>query len=362
MIMLRLPTSPLIATMRFFDDYPFELIYPLGHPLSLRVNGVPLFIISESTMSPKKESIYNKFAEKFNFLDEQKLIDTLKATSFKQKDGVVSDEQMTALLIVADQYGLNPFTKEIYAYPDKNGIVPVVGIDGWSRIINQHPEMDGLEFVYSDEIITPNAGKPCSTWIECVIYRKDRSRAVRVKEFLDETYRPPFTSSGNNPYVINGPWQSHTKRLLRHKAMIQCSRIAFGFVGIYDQDEADRIIEGQLASTPEPIDQPPSVEAVKMAPRLIKRAIDTDGWQSALDWTTENFSGANLIYVTAEVNKAKLRHEAALLDNTQKTANKDVKVESKATLQTAATVTPDAPIENKKSPLSDIKANLSRVD
>jgi hypothetical protein len=31
--------------------------------------------------------------------------------------------------------------------------------------------------------------------------------------------------------------------MLRHKAMIQCARIAFGFGGIYDQDEAERIIE-----------------------------------------------------------------------------------------------------------------------
>jgi hypothetical protein len=61
----------------------------------------------------------------------------LKATAFK---GQVSDAQMTALLIVANQYGLNPWTKEIYAFPDKNnGIVPVVGVDGWSRIINEPP-------------------------------------------------------------------------------------------------------------------------------------------------------------------------------------------------------------------------------
>ena len=31
--------------------------------------------------------------------------------------------------------------------------------------------------------------------------------------------------------------------MLRHKAMIQCARLAFGFGGIFDQDEADRIIE-----------------------------------------------------------------------------------------------------------------------
>ncbi|EOJ4766922.1 recombinase RecT, partial [Escherichia coli] len=40
-----------------------------------------------------------------------------------------------------------------------------------------------------------------------------------------------------------GPWQSHPKRMLRHKAMIQCARLAFGFAGIYDNDEAERIVE-----------------------------------------------------------------------------------------------------------------------
>lgn len=40
------------------------------------------------------------------------------------------------------------------------------------------------------------------------------------------------------------PWKTHPKRMMRHKAMIQCARLAFGLAGIYDQDEAERIIEG----------------------------------------------------------------------------------------------------------------------
>ena len=39
------------------------------------------------------------------------------------------------------------------------------------------------------------------------------------------------------------PWESHPYRMLRHKAMIQCARIAFGFGGIFDADEAERILE-----------------------------------------------------------------------------------------------------------------------
>lgn len=149
--------------------------------------------------------------------DSQELLVTLKATAFK---GQVSDAQMAALLIVANQYGLNPWTKEIYAFPDKNnGIVPVVGVDGWARIINTHPQFDGMDFEQD--------GQSCT----CVIYRKDRSHPIRVTEWMDECKRG------------TGPWQTHPKRMLRHKAMIQAARLAFGYGGIYDSDEAERIVE-----------------------------------------------------------------------------------------------------------------------
>ncbi len=147
------------------------------------------------------------------------LYNTLKATAFK---GQVTDAQMTALLVVANQYSLNPWTKEIYAFPDKsNGIVPIVGVDGWARIINSHQQFDGMDFEQDDESCT------------CIIYRKDRSRPIRITEYMAECKRGA------------GPWQSHPKRMLRHKAMIQCARIAFGFTGIYDEDEAQRINEAQ---------------------------------------------------------------------------------------------------------------------
>lgn len=156
-------------------------------------------------------------AAKLDMGDGAGLIDTLKATAFK---GQVSDAQMTALLVVANQYALNPWTKEIYAFPDKNnGIVPVVGVDGWSRIINSHPQFDGMEFEQDAESCT------------CVIYRKDRGRPIKVTEWMGECKRG------------TGPWQSHPKRMLRHKAMIQCARLAFGYGGIYDQDEAERIVD-----------------------------------------------------------------------------------------------------------------------
>lgn len=169
-------------------------------------------------MSNALASLTTNLAERLGMgSNSNELVETLKATAFK---GQVSDAQMTALMVVANQYGLNPWTKEIYAFPDKNnGIVPVVGVDGWSRIINSHDQFDGMDFDIDNESCT------------CTIYRKDRGHPIRVTEYMDECKRG------------TGPWQSHPKRMIRHKAMIQCARLAFGYVGIYDQDEAERILE-----------------------------------------------------------------------------------------------------------------------
>ena len=158
-----------------------------------------------------------KLADRFGLGNAEEATNILKATAFK---GQASDAQMTALCVVAQQYGLNPFTRELYAFPNRNnGIVPVVGVDGWSRIINEAPSFDGMSFEQDDDKCT------------CTIYRKDRAHPISVTEYMDECRRD------------TQPWKSHPRRMLRHKAMIQCARIAFGFVGIFDQDEAERIVE-----------------------------------------------------------------------------------------------------------------------
>lgn len=155
-------------------------------------------------------------------VDSNKLLETLKNTAFKG----ATNEQLMALCIVADQYKLNPFTKEVYAFPDKSGgIVPVVGIDGWLRIINDHPQFDGMEFDQGEDSCT------------CTIYRKDRVHPTSATEYMDECRRN------------TAPWQSHPRRMLRHKATIQAARMAFGFA-LKDPDEAERILEDDEVKTP----------------------------------------------------------------------------------------------------------------
>lgn len=187
-------------------------------------------------MTTALATLTGNLAKQFNMGDGSDLVNTLKQTCFKG-DTPVTDAQMTALLIVAQQYNLNPFIKEIFAFPDKGGIVPVVGVDGWARIINSHPEFDGIDFEQDADSCT------------CIIHRKDRAHPTRVTEYMAECKRANMK-----------PWQSHPYRMLRHKALIQCARLAFGFVGIYDQDEAERITEVKTSAPAVPIEDPIDVE------------------------------------------------------------------------------------------------------
>lgn len=152
---------------------------------------------------------------------------SLRNVAFKSPN--VTNEQLMALVVVANQYKLNPFTRELYAFPESEkrggGIVPIVSVDGWFRIINEHPQFDGLEY----KEIESADGKLVAG--EVTIYRKDRTHALVIREHLAEVERN------------TDPWKINRRRMLRHKTIIQGARIAFGFAGIYEPDEGERIIE-----------------------------------------------------------------------------------------------------------------------
>jgi phage recombination protein Bet len=179
------------------------------------------------------QSLMTRVALRYG-VEPEKMNSALKATAFRQRPTKdesgkylppveVSNEQMLMLMVIADQYKLNPFTREIYAFPSENGIVAIVSVDGWIRIINERPELSSITF----ELSPPGGDDP---WISCTIERSDRTKPVTVTEWLAECSRD------------TRPWASHPRRMLRHKALIQCARVAFGFGGIFDPDEGDRVV------------------------------------------------------------------------------------------------------------------------
>lgn len=159
-------------------------------------------------------------------MDKGAFVQTIKATVMSGSN--VSNEQLAAFCLVAKEHKLNPFTKEIFAFPSRGGIVPVVSVDGWMKLINSHPDFDGMEF----RDATDDKGNLIS--ITCRIFRKARSHPVEVTEYMSECRRGTDV------------WKQWPARMLRHKATIQAARYAFGFAGIMEQDEAERMVDVTL--------------------------------------------------------------------------------------------------------------------
>jgi phage recombination protein Bet len=172
-------------------------------------------------------SVFSTMAHHYG-MDKRAFEATLRATVMPAN---TSNEQAAAFLLVAREHGLNPFTREIFAFPAKGGgIQPVVSVDGWLKLINSHPQANGME--YRD--VVDDKGNLVS--ITCRIFRKDRQHAIEVTEYMAECRRDTDT------------WKRWPARMLRHKATIQAARYAFGFAGIMEPDEAERASEVTVTS------------------------------------------------------------------------------------------------------------------
>lgn len=157
-------------------------------------------------------------AEKFHIAPEE-FKKTIKKTCGLER---ASDEEFLAFLMVAHEHGLNPFLREIYAFQKTGGgFSTIIGVDGWYKLMNRHPAFNGIRF-FDTEV-----GGQVSA-VRCVIWRKDRQHYTEAIEYLVECRRN------------TDPWQRWPRRMLRHKAAIQCIRITFGLAGVLDPDEFER--------------------------------------------------------------------------------------------------------------------------
>lgn len=206
-------------------------------------------------------------------LDPAKYWEAVKYTVFS---GDATDAEMLAFMTVCDHYGLEPFRGEIFAFRKKGGgIQPIVSIDGWSSIINRNPQFDGMSF----DMELDAEGKINS--VTCTMYRKDRNHPTSITEFYRECNRP------------TEPWKQWPARMLRHKAMIQCARIAFGLSGISDPDEAERMAEvGAIIVPSERLEHRPMEQrTIEHQPQETLAAQDTDNLRQAEPVQTQREPG-----------------------------------------------------------------------
>jgi hypothetical protein len=131
-------------------------------------------------------------------------------------------EHLVAFLTIAKQFKLNPVTKEIWAFPDnKGGITTSISVDGYIKIMNNHPQFERIEFGREAD----DKGKVISATAR--IYRKDRTHPTEVTEYLSDCYNERSPA-----------WKNYPNRMLRQAAMKQAIRLAFGLSGITPEPDA----------------------------------------------------------------------------------------------------------------------------
>ena len=260
-------------------------------------------VVKPGEKPPQKPSALALMASRLS-VEPAKLHATLKATVFKN----ASDDEMLALVVVSNEYGLNPLLKEIYAFPAKGGgIVQIVSVDGWNKMLIRHPDFDGIEFEFTDG----QDGNPYSC--TATIYVKNRNWPVKVTEYFSECHRN------------TDPWNNMPRRMLRNRTLCQAVRMAFGFSGVYNDDEAQTIVDVQ--SVVLPTEPPPKLVAApapetKLSPQAELEGIITAGGfnlQHLVEWgkLTGNINDADSLTqiseLSAEVAKRLLKAQKGLL-------------------------------------------------
>lgn len=124
----------------------------------------------------------------------------------------IPPETMIELFKCATRYGLNPILGEIaYEVNADQSHSIYIPIDGWITLIQRQTTFAGMTFSQSEET---QEGIPI--WMECTIYRSDFAVPITVREYLSEV---------RTDHAI---WQHMPRRMLRHKTLQQCARLAFG--------------------------------------------------------------------------------------------------------------------------------------
>jgi len=147
-------------------------------------------------------------------------------------------KSILALLRVAKQYELDPLQEEVLLtqYDDRWQVS--ISVDGWIKLINRHPAFAGMSFTESPET---DQGLPL--WMECTIYRSDRAIPTTVREYLTEVK------------TDSDIWKKMPRRMLRHRTLQQCARLAFAINPLEAQiekqqsEKSKQKILGQQAET-----------------------------------------------------------------------------------------------------------------
>ena len=162
---------------------------------------------------PESISLFNRMISKeVSKAAEQLEIDESELMSWIDLQIEVPAKTVLVMLRTMQNLHLDPLNEEISFTQYEDGHWQVfITIEGCTKLLNQHGQFNGLIFNQSETLID---GIP--EWIECSIYRRDRIMPITVREYLIEVRSEKEI------------WQKMPRRMLRHRALQQCVRLAMG--------------------------------------------------------------------------------------------------------------------------------------
>ena len=105
-------------------------------------------------------------------------LDELELKAWVDLQIEVPAKTILTLLRMMQNLHLDPLNEEIGFTQHEDGSYQVfITIEGCSKLLNQHPQFNGLTFTCADTLIE---GVP--EWMECSIYRRDRILPITVRE------------------------------------------------------------------------------------------------------------------------------------------------------------------------------------
>lgn len=256
-------------------------------------------------------SIIVRMAEQFK-VDPDKLWNTMSKTCFKPEPNgrAFAPEEVMYVLMVAEQLGINPMRREIWAFRGKNGVVqPLVSVDGWKAIMLRQPAFDGYEIRYSDSTVELANVGTVPEWCECTIWQKGISHPITERVYMTEAF------------VATSPvWRSRPRHMLHHRALIQAIRFSFPVTGISDVGVSDSgevidiedlngnsvAVNGQV-TIQKPVHKPVSFDKDKLeeiAGKAIALALNRNDFAPAFKFA-ERLQGEERAYVVAKLEQAR---------------------------------------------------------
>ncbi len=169
------------------------------------------------------------------------------------------------LFWLADRLGLDPLERDLIALEQRGhypaSVAYMITLDGWVKLLHRHPRFRGLSF---EEGPIDEHGLPL--WQSCSLYWEGFECPWVVREWASE-HRS-----------LHESWLNHPRRMLRHKALTQCARLALGVGGgfwavgyqpetdptsPYDLNHEDQVKPSSPSSKEMPLKRPTTTQALK---------------------------------------------------------------------------------------------------